>query len=50
VASEFVEYFTFIMHMKDQVTFQLSMRNVAQIYHNLELKLGKVRQESTDKP
>ena len=29
VVSDFVEYFTFIMHMKNQVTFQLSMRNVA---------------------
>ena len=36
VASEFVEHFTFIMHMKNEVTFQLSMRNLAQIYHYFE--------------
>ena len=45
VASEFIEYFTFIMHLKDQVTFQLSMRNLAQIYHYLEKNLAAQRRE-----
>ena len=40
MASEFVENFTFIMHMKNQVTFQLSMRNLAQIYHCLDHMLA----------
>ena len=41
-ASEFVEYFSFIMHMKDQVKFQLSMRKIAQLFHYIEPRLDKL--------
>ena len=40
-ASAFVEQFTFIMHMKDLVKLQLSMRKLAQIYHYVEPKLTR---------
>ena len=62
-ASAFVEHFTFIMHMKDLVKLQLSMRKLAQIYHFVEPRLantahdlektGNLRQtngDSKDKP
>ena len=44
VASEFIEHFTFVMHMKNQVVFQLSMRNMAQIYHYFEQQTTNSRQ------
>ena len=44
-ASEFIECFSFIMHMKNLVKLQLSMRKLAQIYSFVEPKLAK---ESND--
>ena len=38
-ASDFLEHFTFIIHMKDMVKFQLSMRKLAQVYHYVEPRL-----------
>ena len=39
-ASEFLEQFAFIMHMKDLVKLQLSMRKLAQVYHYVEPRLA----------
>ena len=40
-ASGFLEQFAFIMHMKDLVKLQLSMRKLAQVYHYVEPRLAK---------
>ena len=38
-ASEFLESFAFIIHMKDLVKLQLSMRKLAQVYNYVEPRL-----------
>ena len=43
-ASEFVEHYFFIMHMKNQVQFQLSMRKIAQLFDYVEPKLSTIDQ------
>ena len=40
-ATDFIEHFTFIMHMKNLVKLQLSMRKLAQIYSYIEPRLAR---------
>ena len=47
-ASEFIEYFNFIMHMKDMVKFQLSMRKIALLYHYVEPRLPPPSNDNGD--
>ena len=40
-ASEFIEAFTFIMDMKDQVKLKLSLRKLSQVYHYIDPQNSK---------
>ena len=40
-ASDFIEAFTFIMDMKDQVKLKLSLRQLSQVYHFIDPQTSK---------
>ena len=54
-ASEFIEVFTFIMDMKDQVKLKLSLRQLSRVYHSIDPQTGlrassNVEESGSDKP